>query len=46
MYKIIVKNDMNKIWCIESITLASYLFHGLIAIVKDLTNKYIYNLPK
>lgn len=35
MYKIIVKNDINKIWCIESINLASYLFHGLIAIVKE-----------
>lgn len=35
MYKIIVKTDINKIWCIESVALASYLFHGLIAIVKE-----------
>lgn len=35
MYKIIVKHDINKIWCIESINLASYLFHGLIAIVRE-----------
>lgn len=35
MYKIIVKHDINKIWCIESVALASYLFHGLITIVKE-----------
>lgn len=43
MYKIIVKNDINKIWCIESIILVLYLFYGLIVIVKefDLVNMFI-----